>query len=188
MPERLLGNTGQSLPIFGLGGSSRQTPLSKLDQESAAVKIEEAKAQKIIRFSGITGHHEPDIIVKGLERYPFDTTLIPVNAAERHHPRSFISQVLPVAQRKNIGVIAMKVPAYGKLLSGVLDGMAQAMGYSLSQPGVHCCIIAADSVEQLAANVAVAQGFQPLSQTAIAQIEQRTAAQWEDNTFFRAWT
>jgi aryl-alcohol dehydrogenase-like predicted oxidoreductase len=282
MPERLLGNTGQSLPIFGLGGASRQTPLSKLDRESAAVQIieralelgiryfdtapsygpsedylgkvlppdrsqiflasktsardrdgawrelerslqrlnsdyldlwqlhhvsfdgeldqifqsngaikaiEEAKAQKIIRFSGITGHHEPDIIVKGLERYPFDTTLIPVNAAERHHPRSFISQVLPVAQRKNIGVIAMKVPAYGKLLtSGVLDGMAQAMGYSLSQPGVHCCIVAADTVEQLAANVAVAQGFKPLSQTAIAQIEQRTAAQWEDNTFFRAWT
>lgn len=282
MPERLLGNTGESVPIFGLGGASRQTPLSRLDQESAAVKIieqalalgiryfdtapsygpsedylgkvlppyrsqiflasktsardrdgawrelerslqrlrtdyldlwqlhhvsfdgeldrifqstgaikaiEEAKAQKIIRFSGITGHHEPDIIVKGLERYPFDTTLIPVNAAERHHPRSFISQVLPVAQRKNIGVIAMKVPAYGKLLTpGVLNGMAEAMGYSLSLPGVHCCIIAADSVAQLTANVAVAQNFQPLSPTAIAQIEQRTAAHWEENTFFRVWT
>jgi aryl-alcohol dehydrogenase-like predicted oxidoreductase len=66
--------------------------------------------------------------------------------------------------------------------------MHQAMGYSLSQPGVHCCIIAADSIEQLESNFRVAQEFQPLTQTAIAAIEQRTAATWEDNTFFRAWT
>ncbi len=282
MPERLLGKTGESLPIFGLGGASAQTPLSKSGQEAEAVAIiqralelgiryfdtapsygpsedylgkvlptyrsqiflasktaardrdgawreleqslqrlntdyldlwqlhhvsfdseldsifsptgaikaiEEAKEQKLIRFSGITGHHEPEIIIKGLERYPFDSTLIPVNAADRHHPRSFIPTVLPVAQEKNIGVIAMKVPAYGKLFkSGVLDGMHQAMGYSLSQPGVHCCIIAADSIEQLEANFRVAQEFQPLTQTAIVEIEQRTAANWEDNTFFRAWT
>lgn len=227
MPERWLGNTGESVPIFGLGGASHRTPLSKPGQEAKAVEIiqralelgiryfdtapsygpsedylgkvlpssrsqiflasktaardrdgawrelersllrlntdyldlwqlhhvsfdsdldsifsptgaiqaiEEAKEQKLIRFTGITGHHEPDIIVKGLERYPFDTTLIPVNAADRHHPRSFIPRVLPVSQEKNIGVIAMKVPAYGKLFkSGVLDGMHQAMGYSRSQ-------------------------------------------------------
>ena len=282
MPERLLGNTGESVPIFGLGGASRGTPLSKTGQEKEAVAIiqralelgiryfdtapsygpsedylgkvlpsyrsqvflasktaardrdgawrelerslqrlnsdyldlwqlhhvsfdsdldsifsatgaikaiEEAKEQKLIRFTGITGHHEPDIIVKGLDRYPFDTTLIPVNAADRHHPRSFIPTVLPIVQAKNIGTIAMKVPSYGKLFqSGVLDGMHQAMGYSLSQPGVHCCIIAADSIEQLESNFQVAQAFQPLSQSAIALIEQRTATNWEDNTFFRAWT
>lgn len=281
MPERELGKTGISVPIFGLGGAG-QTPLSWGDRERDAVAIieralqlgmryfdtaaeygpsedylgkvlpahrnqiflasktskrdrdgawrelerslkrlktdyldlwqlhhvsfdqeietifskngaiqavEEAKAQKLIRFAGITGHHEPTIIIEGLRRYAFDTTLIPVNAVEIHHPRSFIPSVLPVAREKGIGVIAMKVPAYGRLFKpGVLDGMQQAMGYSLSQPGVHCCVIAAESVAQLESNIEVARAFKPLDETALREIEQRTAAAWQDNTFYRAWT
>ncbi len=281
MPERLLGNTGVTVPIFGLGGAG-QTPLSWANHEKQAVEIieralqlgiryfdtaanygpsedylgkvlpahrdkiflaskteardrdgawrdlerslkrlntdrldlwqlhhvsfkeeldkifgkdgaskaiEEAKAQKLIRFAGITGHHEPDVIAEGLRRYPFDTTLICVNAADKHHPRPFIPTVLPVAREKNVGVIAMKVPAYGRLLKpGVLDGMHQAMGYTLSQPGVHCCVIAAETVAQLESNLEVARAFQPLDETALREIEQRTVAAWQDNTFFRAWT
>lgn len=122
-------------------------------------------------------------------RYPFHTTLIPVNAADKHHPRPFLPVVLPLAQQKNVGMIAMKVPAYGRLFKpGGLDGMQQAMGYSLSQPGVHCCVIAAETVKQLEENVNVARAFQPLSNKVLAAIEQRTAAVWEDGTFFRAWT
>ena len=281
MPERVLGNTGVSVPIFGLGGAG-QTPLSwdnreqdavaiiqralelgiryfdtaasygpsedylgkvlpahrdkvflasktdkrdrdgawkelerslkrlntdhldlwqlhhvsfkeELDQifgkDGASKAIEEAKAQKLIRFAGISGHHEPDIIAEGLRRYPFDTTLICINAADKHHPRPFIPTVMPVARQKNVGVIAMKIPAYGRLFKpGVLDGMHQAMGYTLSQPGVHCCVIAAETVAQLESNVEVARAFKPLNEASLAQIEQRTAVAWQDNTFFRAWT
>ncbi len=281
MPERVLGNTGVSVPIFGLGGAG-QTPLSwdnreqdavaiiqralelgiryfdtaasygpsedylgkvlpahrdkvflasksdkrdrdgawkelerslkrlntdhldlwqlhhvsfreELDQifgkDGASKAIEEAKAQKLIRFAGISGHHEPDIIAEGLRRYPFDTTLICINAAVKHHPRPFIPTVMPVARQKNVGVIAMKIPAYGRLFKpGVLDGMHQAMGYTLSQPGVHCCVIAAETVAQLESNVEVARAFKPLNEASLAQIEQRTAVAWQDNTFFRAWT
>ncbi len=166
---------------------------AELDQifapDGAARALEEAKQQKLVRFVGITGHHEPDIIAEGLRRYAFDTALIPVNAADKHHPRPFMPQVLPVARQKNVGIIAMKVPAYGRLFKpGVLDGMHQAFGYALSQPGVHCAIIAAETVEQLESNIAVAQAFQPLDENALAEIEQRTSSAWQDNTFFRAWT
>jgi aryl-alcohol dehydrogenase-like predicted oxidoreductase len=151
--------------------------------------VEEAKAQKLIRFAGITGHHDPNIIAEGLRRYSFEATLIPVNAADKHHPRPFLPVVLPVAREKNVGVIGMKVPAYGRLFKpGGLDGMHQALGYAMSQPGVHCCIVAAETIAQLEDNVKVAQAFQPLSQQELAAIEQRTATIWEDNTFFRAWT
>ncbi|MFB2897299.1 hypothetical protein ACE1CI_30655 [Aerosakkonemataceae cyanobacterium BLCC-F50] len=54
--------------------------------------------------------------------------------------------------------MAMKVPAYGNLFKPiVLDGMHQAFGYTLSQPGVNCAVIAAENVEQLESNVKVAQ-------------------------------
>lgn len=281
MPERMLGNTGVSVPILGLGGAGK-TPLSKPNQEAdalailqralelgiryfdtaasygpsedylgkilpnyrqqvflasktaardrdgawrelerslkrlntdyldlwqlhhvsfheeldrifsptgAAKAIEEAKAQNLIKYCGITGHHEPDVIAAGLQRYPFDTTLVCINAADKHHPRPFIPTVLPVAQQQRVGVIAMKVPAYGRLFKpGVLDGMHQALGYTLSQSGVHCAVIAAEDVPQLESNVEVASRFQPLDEVELAAIEQRTAQAWQDNTFFRAWT
>lgn len=160
-----------------------------LADNGAAKAIEEAKEQKIIRFAGLSGHHEPDVIAEALKRYPFDMTLIALNAADSHHPRPFASTVLPVAQEKNIGVVAMKVPAYGKLLAkGVLQGMEQAMGYVLSLKGVHCCVIAAENVAQLASNVQVAQKFQNLTAKELLEIEQSTAATWSETTFFRRWT
>ncbi len=165
----------------------------ELDQifssQGAIVAMEEAKEQKLIKYCGITGHHEPAVIANGLNRYPFDTTLVSINAADIHHPRPFIPTVLPLAKRRNIGVIAMKVPAYGRLFKpGVLDGMDQAMGYVLSLSGVHCCIIAAETVEQLEFNVRVAKAFQPLNSQEMAFIEKLTANAWQDNTFFRRWT
>ncbi len=158
-------------------------------KNGAARTIEEAKEQKIIRFSGITGHHEPDVIAEALQRYPFDMTLISLNAADIHHPRPFAPTVLPVAQEKNVGVVTMKIPAYGKLFKkGVLTGMEQAMGYVLSLAGVHCCVIAAENAAQLESNVRVAQQFQPLTEKQLTEIEQLTAQTWQETNFFRSWT
>ena len=169
---------------------SFEAELDEIFGTNGAIKaVEEAKSQKLIKFAGITGHHEPDIIAQGLQRYPFDTTLISLNAADVHHPRPFATNVLPVAQKKNVGVIAMKVPAYGRLFKpGILEGMHQAMGYTLSLPGVHCCIIAAENPEQLESNIRVAQAFQPLSAREMKEIELLSANAGEDGSFFRKWT
>ena len=58
----------------------------------------------------------------------------------------------------------------------------------MSQPGVHCTIIAAETISQLEENVRVASEFQMLDEISLANIEQKTTAVWQDNTFFRAWT
>ena len=164
--------------------------LDTIFSNNGAIKaVEEAKEQGLIKFVGITGHHEPEVIAEGLRRYDFDTTLISLNAADVHHPRPFSRTVLPVAQEKNVGVIAMKVPAYGRLLKpGILSSMEQAMGYSLSLPGVHCCVIAAENPEQLESNVAVARNYTPLDAAQMSQIEQLTVNAGEDGAFFRRWT
>jgi aryl-alcohol dehydrogenase-like predicted oxidoreductase len=160
-----------------------------LGKDGAAKALEEAREQKLVRFVGITGHHEPAIIAEGLRRYPFDTALIPVNAADRHHPRPFIPAVLPVARQEGVGVIAMKVPAYGSLFKpGVLAGMEQALGYALSQRGVHCAIVAAENIRQLESNVSVARKFANLFPMALQDIERRTETTWPEHTFFRQWT
>ena len=178
------------LDLWQMHSVSFTNALDEMLGNNGAIKaFEEAKEQGIVRYVGITGHHEPDIIAEGLRRYPFDTALVTLNAADVHHPRPFAPVVLPVAKQNNVGVIAMKVPAYGRIFKpGVLDGMEQAMGYVLSLEGVHCCIIAAESAAQLESNFRVAQQFKPLSREEMAGIEARTANAWQDNTFFRAWT
>ncbi|MBH8561177.1 aldo/keto reductase [Nostoc sp. CENA67] len=178
------------LDLWQLHHVSFAQELDTIFSPSGAIKaLEEATQQKLVRFAGITGHHDPQVIAEGLRRYPFHTTLIPINAADKHHPRPFIPVVLPVAQEKNLGVIAMKVPAYGRLFKpGGLSGMQQALGYTLSQPGVHCCVIAAESIAQLESNVKIARAFQPLNEKELTAIAQQTASIWEDSTFFRAWT
>lgn len=178
------------LDVWQLHHVSFITELEQILGKNGAVKaIEEAKEQKIIRYSGITGHHEPAVIAEALRRYSFDMTLISLNASDIHHPTPFSSTLLPVAQENNVGVIAMKVPAYGRLFKpGILDSMEQAMGYVLSLKGVHSCIIAAEDIPQLESNVNVAQNYQLLDPIAMKRIEQKTANAWEETTFFRQWT
>jgi hypothetical protein len=65
-------------------------------------------------------------------------------------PTHFIERLLPLVAEKKLGVIAMKIPAYGRLLrpsEGVT--IRDAFNYSLSQPNVSCGIIACDSVAML---------------------------------------
>jgi aryl-alcohol dehydrogenase-like predicted oxidoreductase len=178
------------LDLWQLHHVSFQEEIDTIFSASGAIKaLEEAMQQKIVRFAGITGHHDTKVIAEGIRLFPFHTTLIPINAVENHHTDSFIRGVLPLAKQRNLGVIAMKVPAYGKLLqAGALHNIQQALGYSLSQSGVNCCIIPADSVQQLEENVQAAVSYQPLTNQQLAAIEQRTANIWQQSTFYRAWS
>jgi aryl-alcohol dehydrogenase-like predicted oxidoreductase len=159
--------------------------------ENGVIKaLQKAKDEKMVRFVGVTGHHRTDVLADWLKRYPFDTLLATVNAVDLHHEDSFIKNLLPVAQQKKVGVIAMKVPAYGRLLNkeaGVT--IQQAMHYSLSQPGVACCIIACDSVAMLEENVAAAQAITTTMDTAAQDtLVAKTAAYWKHASFYRQWT
>jgi hypothetical protein len=128
-----------------------------------------------------------------------------VNAADPHH-YSFSAQLLPLAVEKQMGIIGMKVPARGRILSswtpppieqqkhmwegmvmaptaGTLD-MRQAMYYSLSLP-VSTVIIGCDSTAQLEENVHLARGFTPLSQPQMAALTQKAEPVSKQSLFFR---
>ena len=65
------------------------THTEQLDQifgkDGAIEAMIEARDQKIVRFLGITGHYDPAVLMDGLRRFPFDTILMALNAADRHH-------------------------------------------------------------------------------------------------------
>jgi len=68
----------------------------------------EAQAQGKIRYIGFSGHQEPELHLKMLERdFQWDSMQIPTNVLDAHF-RSFQQQVLPEINKRNIAALGMK--------------------------------------------------------------------------------
>lgn len=146
--------------------------------------MREAREQKLVRFVGITGHYDPAVLLEGIRRYDFDTILMALNPADPHF-LPFQDKLLPEATRRRMGVIAMKIPARGRIFRpGGITSMQQTMTYALSHP-VSTVIVGCDTVAQLEENVAIASRFRALSSAEMARAESLTAAYAEDAAFFK---
>src|SRR5262249_23953348 len=74
----------------------------------------EAQQAGKVRFIGFTGHKDPRIHLKMLDKpYAWDTAQMPINVMDAHY-RSFQKEVVPVCLKKNVGVIGMKGLAGGR--------------------------------------------------------------------------
>lgn len=122
----------------------------------------EAKGKGLVRFIGVTGHHDPLIIKRCIERYDFDTVLLPVNPAEPSY-KSFLQETVPLANRKGMGIIGMKV--YFRGFASKLPGfvtMAPFFRFALSEP-ITTAVIGCDNIEHLEENVSFAASFSPMT-------------------------
>ena len=165
----------------------------------------EMQQQKVVRFLGVTGHYRPEALMDAVNRYSFDTILMALNAADTHI-HSFTDQLLPLVVEKRMGIIGMKVPSRGRLLSawtppsleaqqhswegsaiatraGVMS-MPEAMHFTLSLP-VSTVIIGCDNLSQLEQNVEIARDFTPLSQNQMAALNQLAEPVAKQSLFFR---
>jgi aryl-alcohol dehydrogenase-like predicted oxidoreductase len=129
----------------------------------------QAREKGLARFIGVTGHHDPEILRKCIEIADFDTVLMPVNPAETHY-KSFIETVLPVAEKKNMGIIAMKV--YFRGFAARIPwykSMEPFLHFALSYP-VSTAVIGCDTLEQLEENVRFASQFAQMSEEHMKQL------------------
>lgn len=115
-----------------------------------------ARERGEVRFLGVSGHQDPGVLRRALERFEFDCVLFPVNPAEAA-AGPFTAEVLPAAQARNLGVIAMKTLCRGLAvqLPG-LPGTAPFLRYALSTPGVALASVGCDTPDQVAENASAA--------------------------------
>jgi hypothetical protein len=149
-----------------------------------------ARDEKITRFIGITGHRNPFVLKDAIGRFPYDTILMALNAADMHlngtgNETSFIRNLLPAAVERKMGIIGMKVPALGNIFkpNGIAT-MKQAMGYVLTLP-VSTVIIGIKTIAELEENVRIAASFKPFAPEMMAKLEDLTNPYYEDATFFK---
>jgi predicted aldo/keto reductase-like oxidoreductase len=130
-----------------------------------------------VRFLGLTGHHDPSILLDAMGRFEFDTVLVALNAADIHR-LSFAQTVLVEASRRGMGVIGMKVYAAGALLRGGSPRLspAQAMAYVLSLPGVSTVVIGCSSPAEVDMSADNATRFEPFAEPELRALEDLTRA------------
>jgi predicted aldo/keto reductase-like oxidoreductase len=136
--------------------------------------------EKLTRFIGITSHTDPAVLRNALERHDFDCTQMALNGARTGMKSgqsgmipnpdmmtSFERTALPVATKKNMGVIAMKVFAQDALLQHAEP--EKLLRYSLSLP-VATAVVGMPKLEHITENVQLAKNFQPLSKAEMEHI------------------
>ncbi|TDF99745.1 aldo/keto reductase [Paenibacillus piri] len=135
--------------------------MEELDQifakDGALKALIEAKEQGVIKYLSISGHLNPRVQLEAINRFPFDSALVAVSAAD-HFIYSFAHEFLPKANEQGVAVIGMKLLGLGKLA----DWYEQALRYTFSLP-VSTSIVGISSMEQLEKNLAVANNFKPMT-------------------------
>lgn len=142
--------------IFGRGGAME-----------AALK---AKEDGRIRFVGLTGHHDPDILLEAMRRYPFDSVLCALNPADSAR-LPFLSTVIADARRRGMGVVGMKVLAAGRLPAERAAGAPELIRYASSF--CDTVIIGCSSIEEVRANLALNENFVAMSEDEKRALEAR---------------
>jgi hypothetical protein len=99
----------------------------------------------------------------------YDTILMPLNPADPSY-LSFEKTVLPVAVQRGLGIQAMKSTANAGLLSDI--HLKDCLSYVLSLP-VHCLALGCTTIGQIEDDVRIAQGFQRMSEQAMAGLRER---------------
>ena len=156
-----------------------------LRPDGAVAMAEEARAQGLVRYVGISGHTDPEVLLRALLGHRFDSILLALNTADVHR-LSFQARLLPHADRTGIGIVAMKVFARGEVFgpTGPLRSAEDALGYVWSLP-VDLAIVGIDNVAQLERNAAIAAAYRPMAPDRMAALEDATAQDEERINFYR---
>ena len=190
--------------LWQLHAMSTMDDVEKVCAKGGALEaFQHAREQKLVRFLGLSGHTDPAVLAEAVRRFPFDAILLAINAADPHH-LPFGSELLPLVVEKEMGIVGMKVPARGRLLSGYVPPpleeqrgkikatrpgtltMPEAMRYVLSLP-VSTVIVGCDSVAQLEENVAIARSFTPLTHAQMAALETKAEPVARQSLWFHRW-
>ena len=164
------------LHIHSLGQAG---DLEKIEAPNGALKaMLQAREQKLTRFIGMTSHTSGSVMAQAIERHDLDCVQMALNASRNGR---FEELALPAANKKNLGVIAMKVTGQEFLL-GTVAGKADIdslLHYSMSLP-VSTAVVGMPHVEMLEHNIAVARAFSPLKDEEMEQLRRALAPSRED--------
>lgn len=148
--------------ILQIHSVNTMAELDKITSKNGSLySVIKAKEQGLCKHIGITGHTRPEVIKEALNRFDFETVLVPLSSVDKLL-NDFGDVIFPVAKKKNVGVIAMKVLSDGK----VTDFVEDSLRYVFSLP-ISTAIVGVKSIAELKQNVEIAKNFVPMTKKEI---------------------
>ncbi|MBM3737386.1 MAG: aldo/keto reductase [Acidobacteria bacterium] len=195
------------LDVLHIHGLRDAADLNQIEAKGGALEaLYRLRDQKMVRFIGITSHSDPHALADALGRHDFDCTQMALNAGlqgkspdgagfwkkplpgkpaefgEAIAPQpfpgtSFQDLALPVANRKKMGVIAMKVTAQEGLIGSSASKAAAGdlIRYALSLP-VSVATVGMPQLEFIRKNTQLARAFQPMGKRDMKALSDRLSS------------
>lgn len=173
------------IDLYQVHNVRTQSDLDRMFANDGVIRaFEKLRSEGTVRYLGLSGHRDPDILKKGIEQYDFDCLLMALNAADIHHA-PFQYELLDTAVKKDLGIIAMKIPARGRIFRD--DGittMEQALEYVYTFP-ISTAIVGISTLAELEENVHITRDFRKLNEEQMNGIAQLTAHYYEDASWYK---
>lgn len=133
----------------------------------------DAKKQGKVRHIGFTGHRNPEIHLRLLAATDvWETVQMPINLIDPHY-LSFLTNVLPEARKKGLGVLAMKSNAMGAITKNSVARIEECLRFTWSQD-VDVLVSGVETTSQLEDNVLVLKTLQKLTKQEISVLLHKT--------------
>lgn len=173
------------LDLYQFHGLDKPEELEQVLGPGGAMEaFQEAKAQGLIRFIGITGHR-PDTLLEALRRYDFDTVMFPYNFILDYH--GYGRELLAEAGKRGCGVLAIKPIAQRRWEEGETRTAPKCWYKPFSTNReislmVHwllgtsvTSLIPSGDVRLFRRALSAAQHYQPLTAAELAELEKKAA-------------
>jgi len=122
----------------------------------------QARDAGLVRFIGVTGHHDPKILEHAVKNWPVDAVLMPINPVESIMG-GFLDRVMAAAKDRSLAVIGMKVLGGSHYISPRFRVTAELLlRFALSQE-VSTAIVGCGSAGEVEALARAGTHFQPLA-------------------------
>jgi aryl-alcohol dehydrogenase-like predicted oxidoreductase len=159
--------------VLHLHSLGDERDLATIEAKDGAIHaLYELREQKVARFVGITSHTDGAVMAKAIERNDLDCVQLAMNPARAAR---FEELALPAANRKNLGVLLMKVTGQDKLVADGGADPASLLRYAWSLP-ISTAVCGMPKLEHLEANAATAKAFQaPLPPDEIERLRAQLA-------------
>ncbi len=130
--------------------------------------LDRYKSEGIIRHIGFTGHTTAEGMKRAAELYDFDVMMMALNHQSADGSENFEELPAPFANRKGMGVVAMKV-IRPRETSEELAGQ-DLIRYALSLKEFHMINVGIDSMDILKENLEIIREFKPLEAPKMEEI------------------
>jgi aryl-alcohol dehydrogenase-like predicted oxidoreductase len=160
-----------SLDLWQIHDVRDEDDLCSISSRGGALgAFEEAKSSGKVRFIGVTGHHDPDVLTRAVNDWPLDSVMLPVNPVEGLLG-GFLDRTLPAAKKKGLAIIGMKVLGGGHYVAPHLGISSELLiRYALSWD-IDVAIVGCETPAEVEELASAGRAFNPLTPGEMAEVE-----------------